>query len=96
MQAFTHSCAKFHAKKKIAAVNSSLKIDTLLIKYFPQNYMLTKCLGREDKTYIFLVAHQKLFADPWLEAPNNTPSVSNVCKRWGPIKAEQDQGWIQG
>jgi len=37
------------------------------MKYFPRNYMLTKCLGRESLE-LFLGSRQKVFADPlaWL------------------------------
>jgi len=41
----------------------SIVVLKLLFKYFPQNYMLTTCLGRENLE-LFLGLRQKTIADP--------------------------------
>jgi len=49
MQSFTVLCAKFHTFLIQEKLLLSLEVIKLIfIRYFPQNYMLRKCLGREN------------------------------------------------
>jgi len=41
------------------------------MKYFPQNYMLTKCLGCEILELFFLIKRKKVFAEPCTRSRNN-------------------------
>jgi len=60
MQSLTVLCANIHTLlcKKIATVTRCLKGD--ITKYFPQNYMFTKCLGRENLEPFFRVVSKNI------------------------------------
>jgi len=55
-----------------------LKMITVFRKYFPQNYMLAKCLGPENLE-VFLVSRQEAFADSCCKRSVLTFQTLRMC-----------------